>query len=239
MGHGVTRLERDGSHDWVTLAEEFEVPRSDLMGEADILTARFRGVHHRGPQLVARLDEAVDIEAALTWARARADDVLVSVGYPTVQYSAGPKGARSAPGWPPPFSITRRRVPGFEWQDRTAVSEPIAWDILVELLPLGDRDEGALADQLDQLRSDLGENRELARRVVDPTRDEGDLLPDLGDRVMLLEPCCRDQPETWTLDRYRFSARSVAPSARQALHEIVREYSRPGVWIVLAAARPA
>jgi len=84
---------------------------------------------------VAESFEGLNVEDAIRWGRDKASRVIVRVAdsWDNTFYSAGQESLKTLPAWDEanPPSLTRRRLPGYEFLDRTEADDPIRWDALV------------------------------------------------------------------------------------------------------------
>ena len=89
-----------------------------------------RGAEPRGPQ-------GVSADEAIAWARGHARLVFIRPGDTSHYYSAGDEAGSAGkdqitPLWPAEGRrVTRRRMAGLEYLDRTALDPPIAWDVTI------------------------------------------------------------------------------------------------------------
>jgi hypothetical protein len=99
--------------------------------------------------------DEVSIDDALSWARARADVVVVRYDSPstgTTHFSAGPRQPKwpeaPLPAWPPPdLDLSRRRLSEWRHLDRNPDDPPISWDVVVTITQgWGDPVHGFAAD---------------------------------------------------------------------------------------------
>jgi hypothetical protein len=102
------------------------------------LLGTFSGFHDTGGSRPRAEFEGMPIDAALAWARERADHVYVTTR--GGRFSAGAAASSEYPSWPPDDlpPLVRRRPPGEEWLDRTRDDEPIAWVVEAWLGPADD-----------------------------------------------------------------------------------------------------
>jgi len=87
------------------------------------LTGRFSGYLDTGR--MADSFEDLELEEAIAWGRARAERVLVRIGYGRHVPAADVAGV----------AVARRRTPDEAWKDRTEADPPIPWDADVLLSP--------------------------------------------------------------------------------------------------------
>jgi len=103
----------------VVFIAEAEEPEEDGW----YLTGRFSGYLDTGR--MADSFEDLPLADAIAWGRARADRVLVRIGYAPHVPASEVEGLALAP----------RRVPDEAWKDRTEADPPITWDVQVLLSP--------------------------------------------------------------------------------------------------------
>jgi len=100
-----------------------------------IATARFSVMLERQPDgvEVEDIEESMSLDDALVRARERATRVLVRLGgFGDHAYTAGDVPIED---WPPlseALPVEPRRLPGWEFVDRSAADSPISWDVVVE-----------------------------------------------------------------------------------------------------------
>jgi hypothetical protein len=78
-------------------------------------------------------DEAMSLDDALAWASERAARVLVRRGgFGDHAYTAGEVPIEETPPLSDALPVEPRRLPGWEFVDRTTADPPISWDVVVE-----------------------------------------------------------------------------------------------------------
>jgi hypothetical protein len=112
---------------------------SEELGEDEaglIATARFSVMVERqsgDDPTVEIADESMALDDALVWARERATRVLVRRGgFGDHAYTAGDVPVEDRPPLSEALPVKRRRLPGWEFVDRTMADPPISWDVVVE-----------------------------------------------------------------------------------------------------------
>lgn len=86
--------------------------------------------------------DAMSLDDALVWARKRASRVLVRRGgFGDQAYTAGDVAVEEGRPLADALPVEPRRLPGWEFVDRTTADAPISWDVVVEVFqmptPLG------------------------------------------------------------------------------------------------------
>src|SRR4051794_10560874 len=138
MREAVATMGTDGPIAWVgedSADDEALRPIATGVFSAHVEDDALPGGFQEGPQ-------SVPVSVAITWARERAERVVVRYFAPEGQpydYTAGTrqplKAEEALPHWPPDgLDLSRRRMPGHEYLDRTDDEAPIAWDVGVDVL---------------------------------------------------------------------------------------------------------
>jgi len=130
------RYDRAGARAWVTE----ETSSGGWVDGDDHLAMGVFSAGVEADELPGGYDDGpsrVPVAEALDWARERADTVIVRLaGWGAWEFSAGERpatlGGRALPAWPPEvLDLGVRRMPGWEFLDRTDDEPPIAWEVLV------------------------------------------------------------------------------------------------------------
>jgi hypothetical protein len=118
--------------DWVAFVSE-ELSEDEA---GPIATARFSVMLERqsgGGDDVEITEESMSLDNALAWAHERATRVLVRRGgFGDHAYTAGEVPIEDMPPLSEALPVEPRRVPGWEFLDRTVADPPISWDVVVE-----------------------------------------------------------------------------------------------------------
>ena len=101
------------------------------------LTGRFEGHLEQGDRVAGSFEDLA-LEEALAWARERADEIVLRVGYEDV-YAIGfePGDDVDARPWPEGGieAPVRRRTPDEAWKDRTDADPDARWEATIALTP--------------------------------------------------------------------------------------------------------
>jgi hypothetical protein len=118
---------------------------SEELGEDEagpIATARFSVTLERrsGDGASVEIEDSMSLDDALVWARERASRVIVQPGGFGVQANtAGDLPVEEMRPLSEALPIKPRRLPGWEFVDRTMADTPISWDVVVEAYQAGRR----------------------------------------------------------------------------------------------------
>lgn len=173
------------------------------------------------------------LDAALAWARARSDYVIVSFAE-SEDYSAGAKPVPDLPSWPPPGApeFVRRRVPSQVWLDRGEDAEPIEWLVDVFL------SKRAFFGMVERDAADDGEVAEIASRAGAESWDSR-LLDGC---IEVFAEAARRGESSWTTYvpcAYTLRLRVAAPTGPAAAAAALARVPAPEPWTVSASPRPA
>ena len=201
--------------------------------ENGYLLGTFSGVHDTGGPRPRDGFEALPIDEALAWGRARAGQVSVEIHHE--RYSAGAVPFADLPPWPPHGSpaLVRRRPPGEEWRDRTDDDAPIAWAVVAWL----GRTDGAIPERA-EFDAEVGA---LAARAGAEGWDTKELDEAIAAKERALRRAGPGGEVGWTTyghNAYRLRFTVEAATRARALEAIRRRCVAPDGLTLALEARP-
>lgn len=216
----------------------FELTEPDI-SDGYWLTGRFAGDVEANGRTTSSCED-LDIDAALAWARERAEKALIRVGG-SDYFSAGDTHPPSAPRWPPKDlePLVRRRHPDDRWRDRTAADPPITWTVGVQLAPPGDRQD---YDEDQRRRDEWCDLTAQVARAAEAVRWDSALFDkSLNDRLRARAEAAPG--EGWFVYEsapavFRLLLDAEAATAQEATEQALRRCELPGGWTATAAAVP-